>query len=85
MVQCDGVDNRRAKSDAVPTLLERKRRDMEVKVVMTGTTVQGHDKAYAIGCLLFDSPQHPMLRWRYQPDNKTEYCSLSFRAESRRD
>ena len=43
MVQCDGVDNRRAKSDAVPTLLERKRRDMEVKVVMTGTTVQGHD------------------------------------------
>ena len=43
MVQCDGVDNRHAKSDAVPTLLERKRRDMEVKVVMTGTTVQGHD------------------------------------------
>ena len=44
MVQCDGVDNRRAKSNAVPTLLERKRRDMEVKVVMTGTTVQGHDR-----------------------------------------
>ena len=55
MVQCDGVDNRRAKSDAVPTLLERKRRDMEVKVVMTGTTVQGHDNVldyvsdYALG------------------------------------
>ena len=50
MVQCDGVDNRRAKSDAVPTLLERKRRDMEVKVVMTGTTVQGHDRHKYIGC-----------------------------------
>ena len=64
-MQCDGVDNRRAKSDAVPTLLERKRRDMEVKVVMTGTTVQGHDRRKHVESSGMEDNATPAIRTQH--------------------